>query len=210
MEYYQLVTPVDDANRKHGSSLNRPGESVDSGLASSIARTRGSSLASVARSSLARTGDSVASIGRAGGSVAGSTGQTTIDWSCKSYDLSMENYSCFSMCTSDNGSPRDTDIKDLVEKERIQEKEMEERKETDTKREIFQKTELNNMNDVPKKLNFHASNTVADPQKARISSKESSIPSLAAKPPEEQSSNWDSKTYGVPMWKRGELDLELD
>ena len=86
---------------------------------------------------------------------------------------------------------------------------MEERKETDTKRK-FQKTELNKMNDVPKSMNFQASNTIADPQKARINSKESSIQSLAAKPPEEQSSNWDSKTYGVPMWKRGELDLELD
>ena len=87
---------------------------------------------------------------------------------------------------------------------------MEERKETDAKREIFQKTELNSKNDVQKSMNFQASNTVAISQKARINSKESSIQSLAAKPPEEQNSNWDSKTYGVPMWKRGELDLELD
>ena len=63
---------------------------------------------------------------------------------------------------------------------------------------------------IQKSMNFQASNTVADSQKARINSKESSIQSVAAKPPEEQSSNWDSKTYGVPMWKRGELDLELD
>ena len=28
--------------------------------------------------------------------------------------------------------------------------------------------------------------------------------------PEEQNPSWDSKTYGEPMWKRGDLALELD
>ena len=175
----------------------------------------------VDRSSVVRTRGSLASIGRAGGSVA-SAGQTTIDWSCKSCDLTMETYSCFSVCNSDTGDQRDTDIRDLAEKERAQEKAMEENKEMLAKKEIFQKNEFlerrgmfdkkeptSNCNILQN--DFETPNSIRARQEALVCWKEDvESPTKLPQVPEEQSPSWDSKTYGEPMWKRGDLALELD
>jgi len=212
--YYQLVEPTDQG--KPGSSLAGSNEPIGSlasvsrtgGSLASLSRTEGS-MASMARTrgSVARTGGSLASTGRAGGSVA-STGQTTIDWSCKSCDLTMETYSCFSMCNSDDtGDQRDTDIRDLAEKDMIQEKEMEEKKDIFAKKEFLEKREM-----VDKKE--PANNILPNIKKASNSIKTSKedveSPMKHPQVPEEQSPSWDSKTYGEPMWKRGDLALELD
>ena len=210
-EYYQLVTPIGSTGNPESSISGRrkPEESV--------VRVEDTARGSV--SSVARTGGSLASIGRAGGSVA-STGQTTIDWSCKSCDLTMETYSCFSMCNSDRGEQRDTDIRDLAEKERGQKKEMEENKEGVAKKEIFAKKEFlekremfykkeptNNCNILHN--NIKTSNSMIPPQEPMVGSKVES-PTKHPPVPEEQSPSWDSKTYGEPMWQRGDLALELD
>ena len=170
----------------------------------SVARTRGS---------VARTGGSLANTGRAGSSVA-STGQTTIDWSCKSCDLTLETYSCFSMCNSDTTDQRDTDIRDLAEKEMIQERELEEKKEIFAKREFHEKRDMFDKKEPANNVLpnvIKTSNSIAAPQEPMVGSKEDvESPMKHPQVPEEQSPSWDSKTYGEPMWKRGDLALELD
>ena len=172
-------------------------------------RTRGSV------SSVLRTRGSLASIGRAGGSVA-SAGQTTIDWSCKSCDLTMETYSCFSMCNSDTGEQRDTDIRDLAEKERVREKEIEEKKEVLTKNEFLEKREMFDKKEPTNNCNIlhhsiKTSKSTRAPQELMVnSSEDAKTPAKHPQVPEEQSPSWESKTYGAPMWKRGDLALELD
>ena len=47
------------------------------------------------------------------------------------------------------------------------------------------------------------------PQEPMLGSKVES-PTKHRPVPEEQSPSWDSKTYGEPMWQRGDLALELD
>ena len=55
------------------------------------------------------------------------------------------------------------------------------------------------------------SNSITAPQAPMVDSKEDvKRPMKHPQLPEEQSPSWDSKTYGEPMWKRGDLDLELD
>jgi len=170
----------------------------------SVARTRGS---------VARTMGSLASTGRAGSSVA-STGQTTMDWSCKSCDLTLETYSCFSMCNSDTTDQRDTDIRDLAEKEMVQEKKMEEKKEIFAKKEFLEKRDMFDKKEPANNVLpnvMKTSNSITAPQEPMVSSKEDvESPMKHPQVPEEQSPSWDSKTYGEPMWKRGDLALELD
>ena len=212
--YYQLVTPIGSTDTP---SMDNPESSLSSGRRKpegSVARADRTARGSV--TSMARTGGSLSSSGRAGGSVA-STGQTTIDWSCKSCDLTLETYSCFSMCNSDTADQRDTDIRDLAEKEMVQEKEMEEKKEMLAKKEFLEKREMfdkkeptNNCNVLHKSIK--TSSSITAPREVMVGSKEDV--ERPAKPPqqvpEEQSPSWDSKTYGEPMWKRGDLALELD
>jgi len=212
--YYQLVEPTGGIDQgKPGSRLE--GSNEPNGSLASMSRT-GGSLASMSRTggsvtSVARTRGSVAGIGgstgRAGGSVA-STGQTTIDWSCKSCDLTMETYSCFSMCNSEGtADQRDTDIRDLAEKDMIQEKEMEEKKDIFAKKEFLEKRE---MFDKKEPANNILPNIKKASNSIKTSKEDVESPMKHPQVPEEQSRSWDSKTYGEPMWKRRDLALELD
>lgn len=193
--YYQTVTPIGSSDV---TILGKAGGSLASINKPSVSRTEGSALTNMSRGggSMARTVGSLASIGRTGGSVA-STGQTTIDWSCKSCDLTMETYSCFSMCNSDRGEQRDTDIRDLAERETIKEKEIAEQKEAFARKEFLEKREM---------LDTKERHPARAPQ---VSMKEESS-RMRSQVAEEPSPSWDTKTYGEPLWKRGDLDLELD